>query len=293
MKFGLFPNTTKANIIIIVEEIVKMLEKYNHQVVICSTFNESQHLLSSTLKNKIYVKDEDILASCDFAVSIGGDGTMLNTAYRTINYSVPIIGLNFGKLGFLAEYNLNNLENVITDITKGNYFIEERMILEGECYCNKGNKFYAVNDFVVEKGQWPKMIEIELFVDENFVTSLLADGLIIATPTGSTAYSLSVGGPIVSPIADVITLSPISPHSLTMRPLVISAKQKIKIIAKSLQNFVQINSDGQRVENYETPAEFIFKKSEKTLKLVRPLTSNYYETLRTKLMLGYDVRNYN
>ncbi len=293
MKFGLFPNTTKANIANIVEEIVKKLQKYNHQVVISSSFKEAQDLLTDTLKKQIFVSDEDMLGSCDFAVSIGGDGTMLNTAFRTINYSVPIIGLNFGKLGFLAEYNLNDFENVIIDITNGNYFIEERMILEGECYCNKNKKFYAVNDFVVEKGQWPKMIEIELYIDENFVTSLLADGLIIATPTGSTAYSLSVGGPIVSPIADVITLSPISPHSLTMRPLVVSANQKIKVVAKSLQNFVQINSDGQRVENYATPAEFIFKKSDKVLKLVRPLTSNYYETLRTKLMLGYDVRNYN
>ncbi len=293
MRFGLFPNTTKANIIEIVSEVVKKIKNNNAEVVISNSFKDIEENFTDFIKLQKFSDDDELLKICDFIISIGGDGTMLNTAYRTINYDVPLLGVNFGKLGFLAEYDLQNIDTAICDIINGNYVIDERMILEGECTSDKSKTYYAINDFVVEKGPWPKMIEIELYFDNNFVTYFLADGLIIASPTGSTAYSLSVGGPIVSPVADAITISPISPHSLTMRPLVLSAKQQIKVIAKSLHTSIQINSDGQRVENYPTPIEFTFKKSEKYLKLVRPVNANYFETLRNKLMWGFDVRNNN
>ncbi|HPN37107.1 MAG TPA: NAD(+)/NADH kinase [Melioribacteraceae bacterium] len=293
MKFGLFPNTTKANIIEIVEKVIKIINNNNGEVIISNSFNDIKISFSEFINLQNFADDKYLLELCDFVISIGGDGTMLNTAYRTINCKVPLIGVNFGKLGFLAEYDLQNLDEAINDIIKGNYIVEERMILEGKCISKNYNTFYAINDFVVEKGMWPKMIEIDLYIDDNFVTSFLADGLIIASPTGSTAYSLSVGGPIVSPIADAITISPISPHSLTMRPLVISATQKIKVIAKSQHTSIQINSDGQRVENISTPVTFEFKKSDKYLRMAKPVFANYFATLRTKLMWGFDVRNNN
>jgi NAD+ kinase len=293
MKFGLFPNTTKNNIVEIVNEVITKINANNGDVIISNSFKEIEEKFNDFIKKQNFADDDTLLNSCNFVISIGGDGTMLNTAYRAIKYSVPLFGVNFGKLGFLAEYDIQNLESSISDIMKGNYIIDERMILEGECISNNSECFYSVNDFVVEKGPWPKMIEMELYVDDNFVTCFLADGLIIASPTGSTAYSLSVGGPIVSPNADAITISPISPHSLTMRPLVLSAKQQIKVVAKSQHKSIQINSDGQRVENYLTPVQFVFRKSEKCLKLVKPATANYFETLRKKLMWGFDVRNNN
>lgn len=293
MRFGLYPNTTKAKIIDIVTEVINIINKNNAEVVFSKSFCDIEENFTEFIKSQKFYDDDKLLKQSDFIISIGGDGTMLNTAFRTINYDVPLLGVNFGKLGFLAEYDIHNFDTAIKDIIKGNFIIDERMILEGKCVFDKTKHFYAVNDFVVEKGPWPKMIEIELYVDNYYVTNFLADGLIIATPTGSTAYSLSVGGPIVSPIANVITISPISPHSLTMRPLVLSAEQQIKVVAKSLHTSIQINSDGQRVENYSTPVEFSFKKSTKSLKLVRPVNANYFETLRNKLMWGFDFRNNN
>ena len=163
-------------------------------------------------------------------------------------------------------------------------------MLVGNCKNVSCDEFFAVNDLVIDKGAWPKMIELTIAVEEEYVTTFSADGLIVATPTGSTGYSLSVGGPIVSPKAEVITLSPISPHSLTMRPLVLPSNGKIYITADSLHTKVQINCDGQRVMEFAPPLQIVISKSEKPLRLVHMDSVNYFEILRSKLMWGLDVR---
>jgi NAD+ kinase len=148
----------------------------------------------------------------------------------------------------------------------------------------------AINDFVIEKGGWAKMIELSAWVEDEYVTTFSADGLIIATPTGSTGYSLSTGGPIVTPTANVITLSPISPHSLTVRPLVLSVEQTIKIRADSPHHDVQVSCDGQRVYNFPPPIEIKIRKSEQPLKMIKTSLTTYFETLRNKLLWGIDMR---
>ncbi|MDO8550478.1 MAG: NAD(+)/NADH kinase, partial [Ignavibacteria bacterium] len=149
---------------------------------------------------------------------------------------------------------------------------------------------YAINDIVIDKGGWPKMIELTITVNGEYVTTFAADGLIIATPTGSTGYSISVGGPIVSPKTDVITLSPVSPHSLSIRPLVLPSTQEIVIKAESFHKEVHVNCDGQRVFAFAPPLEIKITKSKRPLKLVHTSFTSYFETLRNKLLWGIDLR---
>ena len=215
---------------------------------------------------------------------------MLATAYKAQFYDKPVLGLNFGKLGFLAEVNINQMEEFIEEIKNGNYRIEERMVITGECSNYKVETLYAINDIVIDKGGWPKMIELTIFVGGEYVTTFAADGLIIATPTGSTGYSISTGGPIVSPKCDVITLSPISPHSLTVRPIVLPSSEEIIIRADSQHKELQVNCDGQRVFSFPPPLELRINKSKRSFKLVQTSLTNYFEILRKKLLWGIDLR---
>jgi NAD+ kinase len=164
------------------------------------------------------------------------------------------------------------------------------MVLSGFCDAHQTGELIAVNDLVIEKGGWPKMIELTAWVDDEYVTTFSADGLIVATPTGSTGYSLSTGGPIVAPTAKAITLSPISPHSLTVRPIVLSSEQVIKLKADSPYKDVQVSCDGQRVFNFPPPLEIVIKKSDRPLKLIKTSLTTYFGTLRKKLLWGIDVR---
>ncbi|RPI70408.1 MAG: NAD(+)/NADH kinase, partial [Ignavibacteriales bacterium] len=206
-------------------------------------------------------------------------------------YNKPVFGVNLGKLGFLVDANTDQLAIFIEELKSKKYSIEERMVIEGECIGHNVEKLYAVNDIVFDKGGWPKMINLTITVDGEYVTTFAADGLIVATPTGSTGYSISVGGPIVSPKSDVITLSPVSPHSLSMRPLVLPSSQEIVIRADSMHKEVHVNCDGQRVFAFAPPLEIKITKSKRPLKLIHTSFSSYFETLRNKLLWGIDLRN--
>jgi NAD+ kinase len=164
------------------------------------------------------------------------------------------------------------------------------MVLSGISNDDRSGKLIAVNDLVIEKGGWAKMIELTVWVDDEYVTTFSADGLIIATPTGSTGYSLSTGGPIVAPTTKAITLSPISPHSLTVKPIVLSSEQVIKLRALSPHKDIQVSCDGQRVYKFAPPFEIVIKKSDRSLKLIKTSLTTYFETLRKKLLWGIDVR---
>ncbi len=292
MKLGIIPNTNKENVIQVVELFISKLENRNFQC----TFSNNFHKLVS--KNPVFEKYEflsnnNLFSENDLIVSIGGDGTLLTSSYDGRKYGTPMLGINFGKLGFLAEYEINNLDRLIDELEKGDYKIEERTTLYGECLSGNEKSLFAINDIVIDKGHWPKMIDIKLKVDEKYVSTFSADGIIISTPTGSTGYSLSVGGPIVNPIAKAITISPISPHTLTMRPLVIGDNQKITVHVKSAEDRIHVSCDGQRVTHYSSPMEFSIYRSKTPIKLLHTKSTSYYDTLRNKLYWGVDVRKNN
>jgi len=292
LKLGIIPNTNKENIVEVVELLLSKLKGHDFKSTFSSDF---QSLVNENhiFDNCEFLSNEDLFTNNDLIVSIGGDGTLLTTSFDGRKYGTPMLGINFGKLGFLAEYEINNLDRLITELENGDYVIEERMTLCGECSNGSEGSLFATNDIVIDKGHWPKMIEIELRIDDKYVSTFSADGIIISTPTGSTGYSLSVGGPIVNPIAKAITISPISPHTLTMRPLVVGDNQKVSLVVKSEFKKIHVSCDGQRVTQYNSPKEFIIYSSKTPIKLLRTKSTSYYEILRNKLYWGVDIRKNN
>lgn len=290
MTLGIIANLTKKNVYEVISELIKKLKLHNIDFILENKLYENRNLLKEKVDKSSFASEKHLCINSDILISIGGDGTMLATAYKAHQYDKPVLGINLGKLGFLAETNINQIDAFIEEIRKGRYKIEKRMVIETECCGHKVEKLYAINDIVIDKGGWPKMIDITIEVEKEYVTTFAADGLIVATPTGSTGYSISTGGPIVSPSADVITLSPISPHSLTVRPIVLSGNQLITIKVESLHREIHVNCDGQRVFSFPPPLRLDIQKCEKPLKLVHTSLSNYFETLRNKLLWGIDLR---
>ncbi len=290
MLIGIIANITKENVFGVVSSFIKELKRNKLEYLLTKTLLEDKDKLKIEIDEDFLSDDKEIYEKCDLIISIGGDGTMLTTAFHALSYDKPVLGLNLGKLGFLAEVDISQMDIIIKDIKEGNYQVQKRMVLTADCDNLPGEKLIAINDIVIDKGGWPKMIEITAQVDGEYVSTFSADGVIIATPIGSTGYSLSTGGPVVSPSAGAITLSPISPHSLTMRPLVLSSDQEIVIKADSPHNEIQISCDGQRVYHIPPPLEIKIVKSEKPLKLIHTSVTTYFETLRNKLLWGIDVR---
>jgi len=286
---GIIANITKEKVFEVVSSFTEKLKREKIDYLITKTITEKDGKLSLKISEDV-ISDDEIYERSDVIISVGGDGTMLATAYKAHLKNKPVLGLNLGKLGFLVETDVSQMDSVIDLLKRKEYSIEERMVLSGKCKKNQTGELIAVNDLVIEKGGWPKMIELSVTVDDEYVTTFSADGLIIATPTGSTGYSLSTGGPIVAPTTKAITLSPISPHSLTVKPIVLSSEQVIKITANSPHKDIQISCDGQRVYKFIPPLEITIKKSDRPLKLIKTSLTTYFETLRKKLLWGIDVR---
>ena len=290
MIIGIIANTTKRKVFSVISDLMKTLNENGFDFLLSDDIQKHKKYLDVKINDNKFFDEDKLCKKSDLIVSIGGDGTMLATAYHAQFYNKPVIGVNLGKLGFLVDADIDQLGIFIEELKSKKYSIEERMVIEGECLGHKIEKLYAVNDIVFDKGGWPKMIELTIMVDGEYVTTFAADGLIAATPTGSTGYSISVGGPIVSPKADVITLSPVSPHSLSIRPLVLPSSQEIIIRADSLHKEVHVNCDGQRVFSFTPPLEVKITKSKRPLKLIRTSFTSYFETLRDKLLWGIDLR---
>ena len=288
---GIIANTTKQKVFSVLSGLLKTLKENGFDYILSDDIKKYKKLLTEKIKESKFLDEDKLCKKSDMIISIGGDGTMLATAFHAHFYNKPVLGVNLGKLGFLVDANVDQLERFIDELKNSKYSIEERMVIEGECLGHKVEKLYAINDIVIDKGGWPKMIELTITVDGEYVTTFAADGLIIATPTGSTGYSISVGGPIVSPLTDVITLSPVSPHSLSVRPLVLPSSQEIVIRANSLHKEIHLNCDGQRVFAFTPPLEIKISKSKRPLKLVQTSFTSYFEKLRNKLLWGIDLRN--
>jgi len=237
--------------------------------------------LKNTLaKNHIIVILEKKLKNPDVVIAVGGDGTLLKTAYKIREKNIPIMGINMGSLGFLTEIPVPEIDSAIKKLFEGNYKIEKRAVIMMKC----GNKIdYGLNDHVISQTKDMRMVSMDVYVDEKFLTNIFSDGLIISTPTGSTAYSLACGGPILIPDVKGIIITPISPHSLNMRPIVISQDKTIKI--KAL-NDAMVVSDGQRRISIKKNDEVNVKLADFSISLIRIGKRNFYEIIRDKLGWG-------
>jgi len=232
-----------------------------------------------------------IASGVDMVLVLGGDGTLLSMAdcIGEAGTDIPIVGVNFGSLGFLTEITLPELYPSLEAALEGRAHIEDRMMLQSTTV-RDGKTFahlIALNDAVVTKTARSRMIDLSVFVGDDFVTRVKADGLIIATPTGSTAYNLAAGGPIVQPNVDALILTPIAPHTLTNRPVVIPATAAVRVQPNMQErDEVFVTFDGQAGFQLQAGDEITIRRSESPLRLIRPSTRSYFEVLRTKLKWG-------
>lgn len=230
----------------------------------------------------------EISSAVDIVIVFGGDGTMLSVSRLVAEKGVPILGINLGSLGFITEISRENVFNAIDKLLSGEYVIEERMMLSAKITRDgkQISEYRVLNDVVVNKGALARIIDLETYINDIYVTTFKADGLIIATPTGSTAYSLSAGGPILYPALESIILTPICSHTLTNRPLVVPDNFRLKIILKTLSEDVSLTLDGQVGVSLRIDDVVEIVKSRFSTRLLMPKDRNYFERIRTKLKWG-------
>jgi NAD+ kinase len=231
--------------------------------------------------------ETDLAAAVDMILSFGGDGTLLNTAHEIGARGVPVLGVNIGRLGFLADIEVAHVQETILRLESGDYRTESRMVLEAEIENDVAlASRWALNEFVIERSGSAKLISIEVHVDGVLLNTYWADGLIVATPTGSTAYSLSTGGPIVVPGCGTMILTPIAPHTLTVRPIVIPDRMQVEAkVFTNNQSYI-FAADGLTSPIRDDGLKITIRRAAHSVNLVKLPEQDYFETIRSKLMWG-------
>jgi len=277
------------------EFVIKLFDKFKNKNIEILLFEKFYFFLKDTIKIKIknpqlFSSYKDISNDIDFFISIGGDGTFLETASYVRDKGIPIVGVNSGRLGFLATISKEDIDKAFDDLLNKNYEIEERTLIELDTNGRLFKDFnFALNEFSIQKTYSSSMIKIEVKVDNEYLNTYWADGLIISTPTGSTAYSLSAGGPIVVPNSKNFIITPISPHNLTVRPLVLSDDKKVsvRVSGRSKDFLASLDSNS---ETFDQSLELQIKLADFTISVIKLNGKSFFSTLRNKLMWGADKR---
>ncbi|WP_456452249.1 NAD(+)/NADH kinase [Hydrogenimonas sp.] len=247
-------------------------------------------LIDAISAGMIGVLGQDFDAMCqksDILVCIGGDGTLISLTRRSYAWHKPILGINAGTLGFLADINPNEVESFVAKLYTGEYRIDERMMIEAEL--KNGDErtvMHSFNDIVISRPSISKMVKVDAYIDNKWFNTYFGDGLIISTPTGSTAYNLAAGGPVTFPLTDAFIFTPICPHSLTQRPLVIPADFEIEIKTPEKESLVIV--DGQEQYDFGPDDSLVVKKAAIGARLIHRMERNYFDVLREKLSWGQD-----
>ena len=282
--FGVWGNIEKDAFWKILPKIIKWAKEKNIELFLTEKILSDSR---STDFQQPVIDSVEKISEMDFMLVLGGDGTFLSCA-RAIEYrSTPILGIHLGDLGFLAKVTLENIFQRLDQVARGKYLIEKRSMVKAVVEKNGSSLTqYGLNDFVVSNGESHRMLIAEVYVDQKRVSEYKSDGLIIATPTGSTAYSLSSGGPIISPDVDSFVITPISAHTLNSRPLVVSDKSKIKIKFSSYNQNITLITDGQLHKTLNYKDTVIITNSDFEIGLIDFKDSDYFQTLRTKMGWG-------
>lgn len=291
LSFAIFGNASKAFDSLQITEILDYLREYEADVYIEQNFYNS---LQKELKKSISVAGvfEGVNFDVDYVISLGGDGTFLKAASKVGPKQIPIIGVNMGRLGFLANVAPEEIKDVLNNVFEGRYEIEERAVIQLEADGKALENYpFALNDIAILKRDNAAMISIKASVNGEFLVTYLADGLVISTPTGSTAYSLSVGGPIIVPQSGILSMTPVAPHSLNIRPIVISDEAEIKLEVKSRSHNFLAAVDG-RSEKLSEGVTLTIKKAPHKVRIVKVYGQRFFSTLREKLMWGADTRQF-
>ncbi len=281
-RIGIIANPQKPKAKETLKKLVSYLSRKRKSIVLDEA---SARLIK---RSRLGVRDNRAYARCHLIIALGGDGTLLRAVRMLKGREVPILGVNLGGLGFLTEVTLGELYGTLNNVLAGRYRLEERMGLEATLYRGKKRitSSLALNDCVITKGVLSRLIRLDAFIGKEYLTTYAADGLIISTPTGSTAHSLSAGGPIVHPGIPAIILTPICPHTLSNRPLIVSGEEEIRIRIASPHPDVALTLDGQEVIKLRERDVIQIRKAPFKVRLIVPRKKSYYQILRKKLKWG-------
>lgn len=272
MQIALFPNMIKKPSREIAGNIVNFLKERNAEVY--AEDSVAKEIQSRALSE---IPPENI----DYLISLGGDGTILRLIHRHPELNAPLMAINFGGLGFMADIQIGDIYKSLEDLLNQKISIQERMMMSGET--QNFETCYAVNDIVFHRAKNPSLIELSIFVDDVYLNTFLCDGIIVATPSGSTAYSMAAGGPILTPDLDAFVITPICPHTISNRPIVLKPKKSIRVQYMSELEPLEVTYDGFSSFQMETREEFFIKTSDRKFRLVNLPHHNFYSTLRSKL----------
>ncbi len=274
-----------------IQHLVKKLESEHVRIIIEENFNNFlQNNIRFTSTIDVFNSYESLKEKADFLISIGGDGTLLKAVTYVRELNIPIMGINTGRLGFISSISATQISDAINDILRKEYTINERTLLQLDTNKNLfKDKNFALNEVAVSKKDTSSMIRIDAFIDDEFLNTYWADGLVISTPTGSTGYSLSCGGPIIVPGTNNIIITPNAPHNLNVRPIVINDNSVIKLKVEDRDQIALVSLDS-RSRAFDSETELIIKKTDFKIKLIQPQNNSFTSTIRNKLMWGLDKR---
>jgi NAD+ kinase len=291
MRIALYSRILKTEYLTSIIKLITLFQRKNAEVIIHDVlFGQIQHLLKKNSKIGHYGEN---LGSdeVDIIISIGGDGTLLDTITLLKNKEIPVLGINTGRLGFLANAELDEFDEITSNIMHQRYVLERRTLIEFKSNINLfGKNIWALNDFVIHKKESSSMITINAFLNGEFLNTYWADGLIVSTPTGSTGYSLSCGGPIIFPDSANFVITPIAPHNLNVRPIIVSDHDVISFEVQGRVNSFLASLDSRSVP-FESNLEMAVKRASHGFFLLRFNEDNFLNTLRKKLSWGNDTRN--
>ena len=292
MKIAIYSQHTGKYTNSILSELFGFSDKYNIKFYLEKEFANILNRGSNIkLDYTIFSSHKDLDKSFNLMITIGGDGTLLRSISFVRNLEIPIIGINTGRLGFLATLNQDLLKPKLEKIIKGEFKVENRTLLEVIIDDQKSNDFpFALNEITVGRKNTTSMIKIRTNLDGEFLNSYWADGLIISTPTGSTGYSLSCGGPIMSPQSQTLALTPIAPHNLNARPIIIPDNTEIELSVSGREDFHLLSLDS-RIISVKNENSITIRKADFKIMIAHLFEDNFYKTLRNKLLWGEDKRN--
>ena len=290
MRVGVFGCDCDEGKLLVIKNLFGKLNALGAEICIQASFYDFITTTFGYTPEVSEVMGDDML-NLDVALSIGGDGTFLRTALHIEKQNVPILGINTGRLGFLADVSSSQIDEALDDLFRGDYKIEERTLL---CLHSESQTFggfnYALNEIAILKRDTSSMITIHTLLNDDYLTSYQADGLVVATPTGSTAYSMSINGPILLPQNRNFILSPVAPHSLNVRPIVIPDDYTITLNVESRTNSFLVSLDG-RSEDFPVGMSLTISKANFKTRVIKRFNQTFYQTLREKLMWGADMRS--
>ncbi|NQV01047.1 MAG: NAD kinase [Bacteroidia bacterium] len=292
MNLALYGRTVSDQMLPYLQEFIQRLEEVLGSTWIYKPFYEQlEGRIRFTKSPDLFLQASDLTGKIDFLCTIGGDGTILDAVALTVNSGIPIIGVNMGKLGFLSSISKDEIIPAIDEILAQKYILENRTLLQLHGPEDLFGSFpFALNDLTIYKSDLQTMLTIRTYINDEFLNSYWADGLIVSTPTGSTAYSLSCTGPIVTPSSENFVITPIASHNLTVRPIVIRDDCRIRIVVEGSgeEFFVAMDSRKEQVKN---GMELIITKAGFSVRLVRLPGRHFFKTIREKLNWGLDARN--